>query len=203
MSDNQPTDLPVKVTLSELLNASEGVSEALAEGAGGAEGGMSPERLEQLRRSVDLKVDAEGRWWHEGEPFTHPRLISYFNRQLGWRGGEATLNIGGRWCYVACDVTPFLILKLELDEDLGLFACLNTEERLPLKGLELQGEVLFAQLKEDRLARLSRHAQAQCATWLREATLTEPEASSGFALERAGRVWPIRQGSEPSRSATS
>ena len=199
MSHHQPSDPPVKVTLSELLNASEGLSEALDERRTPPQGSMSPERLELLRRSVDLKVDAEGRWWHEGERFTHPRLIAYFNRQLGWHQGEATLSIGERWCYVGCEVTPFLILKLELDEDAGLSACLNTEERLPLRSLELQGEVLFAQLKEDRLARLSRHAQAQCSTWLREATLTEAEASSGFVLEREGRVWPIRRPAERQR----
>ena len=25
-------------------------------------------RLEALRRSIDLRIDAQGRWWHQGPP---------------------------------------------------------------------------------------------------------------------------------------
>lgn len=199
MSDNQPLTSPSKITLQELLDASEGLSASLTdkEGSTGSRPQLSPEALDQLRRSVDLKIDAKGRWWHEGERFTHPRLISYFNRQLGWRAGEATLSIGERWCYIRCEVTPFLILKIERGERGALWAQLNNEERLALHHLELRGEVLFAQLTPERLARLSRHAQAQCEAWLRSASPSEPEASSGFCLEHEGVVWPIREMTEP------
>jgi len=179
-----PHKPPPKVSLDELLNASDGLSEALG---GSGSRSLSPAELDLLRRSVDLRIDAEGRWWHEGEPFSHPRLIAYFNRQLGWREGEATLTIGERWCYVRCDLTPFLILKIELEEGAEpLWAQLNNGERLPLKGLSLKGDVLFAQLSDTRPARLSRHAQAQCGAWL-----TEREGGSGYELLFRGRSWPI------------
>ena len=182
MSYDPPSDPPAaSVTLDELLSSSQSFS-----------GDLSPEALERLRRSVDLRIDAEGGWWHEGERFTHPRLIAYFNRQLGWRDGEATLTVGARWCYVRCDVTPFLALKLERGSPSGPLVLLNTGERLPLAELQLRGDVLFAQLSPARLARWSRHAQAQCGAWLREARADESEASSGFVLELDGRSWPIQ-----------
>ena len=97
---------------------------------------ISPEQLEAFRRSVPLKIDERGRWWHSHEPFTHQRLTQLFNRGLDWYmppkdqlydlenqrrtmpnlvhppEGEAILRVGDRWCYVACDVTPFLIMKM-------------------------------------------------------------------------------------------
>jgi hypothetical protein len=180
------------VSLDDLLNASPGLSEALEEpqrssSSSSSSSSMSAEELERLRRSVPLFIDAKGRWWHEGSPFEHERLIAYFNRNLGWRAGEATLHVGMRWCYVRCDVTPFLALKLEAQPDQQeLWAHLNTGERLPLRGLELRGEVMFAQLTPERLTRLSAHAQGQCAVWLEES-----KAPSGFSLRLGERIWPI------------
>jgi hypothetical protein len=30
----------------------------------------------------EIRLDARGRWWHQGEPFVHARLISLFHRSL-------------------------------------------------------------------------------------------------------------------------
>jgi hypothetical protein len=35
-----------------------------------------------FRRSIDLRLDAEGRWFHEGDPFVHAGLIAVFNRGI-------------------------------------------------------------------------------------------------------------------------
>lgn len=181
MSHDSSSSSSPRITLQDLLYASEGNSELLDPSID----------LDQLRRSIDIRIDAEGRWWHEGILFTHPRLITYFNRQIGWLQGEATLTIGHRWCYIGCEITPFLILKLELDRQQP-WAVLNTEERYPLQNLTLIDDLLFAQLNVDRFARMSRHAQSQCAHWLREAHAHEADADSGFVLEIEGKIWPIR-----------
>ncbi len=138
----------------------------------------TPEALELLRRSARLRVDAQGRWWHEGEPFTNERLAALFSRGLGWRpregggllDGEATLTVGVQWCYVECDRTPFLVTRLTAEgEPRGLWASLNTEARAEVRAAWLEGEVRFVALHGAApAARLSRHAQARCAEWLEE-----------------------------------
>jgi hypothetical protein len=169
---------------------------------------ISPEQLEAFRRSVPLKIDERGRWWHNHEPFTHQRLIQLFNRGLDWYvplkdqrcesenqhsplpslvqppPGEAILRVGDRWCYVACDLTPFLIMRLSAQPDGILMAMLNTEESYPLGALTLRGEILFSRLSPTRFARFSAHAQGQCAPWL-------IEKEDSYILQYKGNDWPI------------
>jgi len=169
---------------------------------------ISPEQLEAFRRSVPLKIDERGQWWHNHEPFTHKRLIKLFNRGLDWYApsedelyglenqrqtppdlvrvppGEAILRVGDRWCYVTCEVTPFLIMKLSAQPDGMLMATLNTEERYPLGALSLRGEVIFSTLSPKRFARFSAHAQGQCAPWL-------TETGGSYTIRHRGYDWPI------------
>jgi len=164
----------------------------------------SVEPLELLRRSARLRVDAQGRWWHEGEPVAHERVAALFSRGLGWRpragggllDGEATLTVGAQWCYVECDRTPFLVTRLTLDHDheraeeggageARLWATLNTGAREEVGGAWLEGEVLFVELAGGAPARLSRGAQGQCAAWLEEG------AGGALALRVGARLLPV------------
>ena len=159
-------------------------------------------RLEALRRSIDLRIDAQGRWWHQGDEFNHERLISLFNRGLDWhpQSQEAILRVDQRWCYVQCDQTPFLILKVYPHQN-SLWVKLNNEESFELTDLSLRGEVLFAQLTPNRLARMSRLAQAQCVDWLDhdERSQKAPvvsddvthEQSTTYCLKWGDKIWPI------------
>jgi hypothetical protein len=156
---------------------------------------LTPEDLARLRRSSGLSIDAQGRWWHEGEPFLNERLIALFDRGLGWSAeegdplrGEATLTVGSQWCYVGCDRTPFLVRRLVERgeaEGGGLWAALNTGARAEVRAVWLEGEVLFVSLAGAApVARLSRHAQSQCAEWL--------VADGGdLALRVGGVVFPV------------
>jgi hypothetical protein len=132
---------------------------------------LTPNQLEKLRRSVPLKIDALGKWWHAGDKFIHQRLIKLFNSGLDMMNGESIVKVGERWCYIDCDRTPFLVLKIQIDHDESsntsqLYACLNNEERLPLCSLSIYNKILFTQLTPTRYARFSQHAQAQCMEWL-------------------------------------
>lgn len=172
------------------------------------------ERLETLRRSAELKIDARGRWWQRDQPFEHQRIISALSLGLDWRlpdhlpteeqpisdrgllscfqnwRGEATTRIGEQWCYVACDMTPFLINKIEADpEGSTLIVTLNNQERWPLRRLGLSQEVLYARLAPSRLARFSAEAQSRCAQWLTE---VEDRGERRFALSWRGQRWLIK-----------
>ncbi len=115
--------------------------------------------LELMRRSLDLRIDGEGRWHHDGERFRHPRLVAFFDRGIDLHpdSNEPILRVGDSWCYVVADDTPFLVRHLELTGD-ELVARLNTGERLslPHDALESREGHIYARLDPRRMARLDR-----------------------------------------------
>ncbi|MEZ4474514.1 MAG: hypothetical protein R3F60_27735 [bacterium] len=147
-------------------------------------------RLEQLRRSVDLRLDREVHWFHEGEPFEHPRLIALFDRGIDAHPetGEPIVHIGDRWCYVRADDTPFIVRRLELAED-GFFAHLNNGERwaVPAAGFEARGDHVYVQLDaaRHRWARLDRATQSRLWGDL------DADADPPVVRNAAG-IWPVR-----------
>jgi hypothetical protein len=154
---------------------------------------MEPIDLDRLRRSIDLRLDAEGRWWHDGQPFENERLIALFDRGIDVHpdSGEPILRVGTQWCYFRADDVPFVVRRLV--DDGGLVAELNTGERVavPEDALEVGvNEVVYARLGPRRRARLSRQAQSALAAWLRE-------DEDGLAVVVDGRRWPVRAPASP------
>jgi len=45
-----------------------------------------PEYIKQLMESGEkidqIRIDSEGNWFHEGEPFINQRIIDFFNRSI-------------------------------------------------------------------------------------------------------------------------
>ncbi len=119
-------------------------------------------KLEVFRRSVDLRVDAEGHWYHDGVRFEHERLITLFSRGLDLHAqtGEPILRVGDKWCYIQADDTPFVVRALKLQGD-ALVARLNTGEQVSLAvdALSARDDHLYARLDERRHARLDRATQ--------------------------------------------
>ncbi|MCB9548266.1 MAG: hypothetical protein H6706_20805 [Myxococcales bacterium] len=145
-------------------------------------------RLEQLRRSVDLRLDREGRWFHEGEPFEHARLIALFDRGIDAHPetGEPIVHIGDRWCYFQAEDTPFLVRRLEVADD-GFFAHLNNGERLavPATGFEAHGDHVYVDLAPDRHRRARLDRATQSRLW------ADLDADGACIVNAAGR-WPVR-----------
>lgn len=142
------------------------------------------ERLDALRRSVDLRLDFEGRWYHEGEPFEHARLIELFNRGIDAHPetGEPIVHIGERWCYFTAADTPFIVRRLEANDG-GLVAHLNNFERwpVPAEGFVAQGDHVYVQLTPQRRARLGRDAQNRLWGWL----------NADDEIQIGDRRWPL------------
>lgn len=166
--------------------------------------------LDELRRSSGISIDARGQWWHHGTRFTHQRTISQLNASLEWLSteehelspieftslelwqGEATITLGPQWCYIDCDVTPFLVLKLIPDPAMHqLQALLNNGETWPLGSLVNREDILFTWLAPHRLARFSSQAQLQCGEWL-----TEGE-NKQLMLRLGDQQWPIHDVHKP------
>ena len=162
------------------------------------------QRLEELRRSSRISIDAQGRWSHEAVRFEHSRIVAALDTGLDWSmtdgstheplkdcfdqwSGEATVRLGEQWCYVTSDVTPFLVTKIHADHQLrSLVAILNNHERWPLRLIALRDDVLFTRLAPHRLARFSVDAQSQCAQWLTQGQ------DDIFALEWGAHRWVIQ-----------
>lgn len=152
---------------------------------------LSPEEwaatLEKMRRSVDLRLDFEGRWHHEGEIFEHARLTALFNKGIDSHpdSGEPIVHIGDRWCYFVADGTPFIVRRLESTDD-AFIAHLNNGEAhpIPAAGFEAVDDFIYVQLAENRRARLDRNAQNQLWGWL-------AEGDEAVVVTPVGR-WPIR-----------
>jgi hypothetical protein len=147
--------------------------------------------LESMRRGVNLRLDRHGVWWQDGERFQHPHIIRAFNRGIDIHGqtSEGIVRIGGKWAYVECDKTPFLVLSIEMVEPEALACIINNEERWVISQGSLfeDDETVYARKQgpsSRRYARFSRHAQGQLAEYLME-------TADGFALNFAGKVWPI------------
>lgn len=144
-------------------------------------------KLEALRRSVDLRLDGEGRWFHDGEPFEHKGLIAAFDRGIDVHpdSGEPILRLGGKWCYIRADDTPFVARRITVDGD-RLTLLLNTGATVavPQDGFEAAGEHVYVRLADGRRVRLSRAAQANLGDWL--------EAGDPLCVVAGGRRYPVR-----------
>ncbi len=127
--------------------------------------------LEMLRRSVPLRLDRQGHWFHSGEPFRHPGIIRVFDQGIDVdpASGEGILRVGDRWCYVDCDQTPLIARTLILDEFGGHFG-LNNGQSVSVDAVDFfahEGE-LAIRMDVIRWAWLSRHCMSVLSNYLVE-----------------------------------
>ena len=150
---------------------------------------LTAEALELMRRSVPLRIDKEGRWFHDGSPFRHVRLADVFSAGLDLHPetGEAIVRVADRFCYIECAGTPFLVTQLNAAVTPAQ-ATLNSGEVRGLKGavfFEFEHH-LAVEWSDGRWARLSRGVYARLADHL--------ESHGGdYVIVLAGQRYPIRQ----------
>jgi len=144
----------------------------------------SAEALEAIRRGIDLRLDAEGCWHHEGEAFSHAGVTALFDRGLDLHPvtHEPIVRIGEQWCYVRCDDLPFVVRRWRLgltDTDPGLRGLLNTGAEIDVEPDALTCDAhgrIAVRFCEGRVARVSRAAQAALAPYL-------VEGAAGYAVQ--------------------
>jgi hypothetical protein len=119
---------------------------------------LSEEQIERLRQSGIL-LDAEGRFWHEGEEVTHHGL-----RAALWRWLDR--NPDGRWVlrlderrfvYLEVADAPFVVRSLRWEGERAILRLSDdSEEPLAPETLRLRNGVAYAGVKGGRFeARLS------------------------------------------------
>ena len=149
-------------------------------------------KLETIRRSLDLFLDGQGGWWHDGSPFEHKKIIDVFDRGIEIHPDtqEPIVRIGDRWCYFTAEVTPYIVRRITVGAN-GVVVRLNTGEEVdvPEDGLYAQNERIFVALADGRQAVFDRRSQLDVSSLISQ---DEEE----LTIELEGRNWKIVEKSE-------
>lgn len=140
------------------------------------------------REDSGIELDAQLRWWHDGEPVEHPKVIETFNRGLRVTDdGRYKLEIGNDWCFVKVAGPAFGVTAVDAcDEGWQLRLSDRTAELLDPATLTVDAEgVLTVRVKGGKAtARFSRDAQFQLGEYAEE-------SEGGAVLKAHGRQWRL------------
>lgn len=124
-------------------------------------------------RESSIRLDRNGRFWHEGAHVEHPALERAMRSWIARHpdDGRPILTNGYDWCYFQPEDAPLFVDALRIGDDgavtLALFD--GSEEPLDPSTLSLGDDgVVYARARALD-ARFSRHAQTQLAPLLVEA----------------------------------
>lgn len=138
------------------------------------------------REDSGLVLDRDGRWFHDGEPVEHPKIVEAFNRGLERApDGRYLLRFGPDWCYVTVEDAPLQVaVALEVDGRVALKLSSGATESLRPETLWERGGVLYCLSQAGLPARFGRSAQVALGSLLEE-------RPGGFVLVLQGREHPI------------
>jgi hypothetical protein len=141
------------------------------------------------REDSGLRLDRNGRWWHDDVLIEHPRIIEAFNRGLTpTEDGKFRLDFGSDWCFVQVEDAAYIVLAVDVTDGERLLLTLSdrTAEPLDPATLQLDGEgALVCRVKQGRAkARFSRDAQLAFGDMLEK-------HEDGLVLKIGGRNIPV------------
>jgi hypothetical protein len=125
-------------------------------------------------RESTIRLDREGRFWHDGEIVEHASLARAFATWIARHpdDGRLILTNGYDWTYFTADDAPYFVDALRIESD-GAILCLFDGSEEPLDpGTLSVGEdgVVYARVKGGTFeARFTRHAQTALAPLLTSA----------------------------------
>ena len=120
-------------------------------------------------RESRIRLDGEGRFWHDGALIDRPALQAALHRWIGRHpdDGRTILDNGYDWCYLAVDDAPCFVVALWATADAVMLRLADgTEEPLdPATLREGPGGALYTRVKAHARggafdAKLTRAAQA-------------------------------------------
>lgn len=144
---------------------------------------LTEEQIEKLRQS-GIRLDAEGRFWHEGAEVTHHGLRAAFWRWLDRNpDGRWVLRLDDkRFVYLDVDDAPFVVRSLRWEgERAWLRLSDDSEEELAYGSVRLRDGRPYCDVRGGRFeARLATSAWGALG-----------ERIEGTTLRAAGQQWPI------------
>ena len=145
----------------------------------------------EIARESRLRLDRDGRWWHEGTLVQHERLAAALHRWLDrLDDGRLVVRLDeARHAYVEVEDAPYLVRTLDPTdgERARLTLSDGSEKALDPATLAVGADdALYCRVKGGRFeARFSRGAHNTLARQVEE------DGGSGFALRLGGRLWPV------------
>ncbi|HEY5921668.1 MAG TPA: hypothetical protein VIV11_08350 [Kofleriaceae bacterium] len=149
---------------------------------------FSPAQIEKMR-AIGLRLDRAGTFWHEGTTVSHPRLRQALLRWLDVRDdGKNIVKLDDkRYAYVDVEDAHLRAKSARWNGD----RCTvlwddDQEEELDYGSLcQAEDHALYANVRGRLKGRIGGPAYHQVAEHI-------VEIDSGFALEAAGKRWPIK-----------
>lgn len=145
-------------------------------------------------RESSIRLDADGRFWHEGELVEHHGLAAGMHAWITRHpdDGRYVLENGWDWTYFTVEDAPFVVRTIR-EADGGFVLALSDGSEVPWDPRRTRvgaGDALYAEVKAGAPrgpfeAKFSRAAQAALARWI------EPTADGGPGIRLAGEVVPI------------
>lgn len=152
---------------------------------------LTPEQIEKMR-AIGLRLDKTGTFWQEGAPVTHARLRQALLRWLDVRAedGKDIIKLDDkRYAYVDVEDAHLRAKSAHWEGDrVKVLWDDDQEEELAYASLrQAEDNALYVQVRGNlrgRIAGPAYHAIVERVV----------EDSGGFALEAAGKRWPISRG---------
>jgi len=137
----------------------------------------------------EIRLDNEGRWFHEGVEITHKLTAELFSQSVKKHpDGGYCLEVGVERARIVVDDTPYMVGRVTVEGGVAT-ARLNdkSEEDLDLASLRVgEDNVLYCRVKNGEFpARLLRPAYYQLMKYLEE-------TDDGYAVRIGEKLWPIK-----------
>ena len=139
---------------------------------------------EGASRESTIRLDADGRFWHDGERVEHPALEAALHRWIARHpdDGRFILTNGWDWTYFTVDDAPYTVRSLQVEPDRVVLRLSDgTDEPLdPTTARVGAHDALYVRVKGGAFdARFSRHAQGQLEPVLEAGPGGEPMLAVG------------------------
>lgn len=147
-------------------------------------------------RESSIRLDENGRFWHEGEPVAHPGMAKAFASWIARHpdDGRFILSNGYDWSYFTVDDVPYFVQALRVDGDRASVVLSDgSEEPLSAESLEIgPRDALYVRVKGGAFqARFTPAAQSAIGPLLVES----PPGEGALGLPRIrvnGREYPVK-----------
>jgi hypothetical protein len=105
-------------------------------------------------RESTIRLDADGRFWHEGEPIDHPKLAAAMHSWIARHPDDCRyiLTNGYDWTYFTVDDSPFFVRRIRIEPNAVVLVLSDgTEEPWDPRTSRIgENGAIYAQVKRDK-----------------------------------------------------
>ncbi|WP_435163956.1 DUF1285 domain-containing protein [Falsirhodobacter sp. 1013] len=104
---------------------------------------------------IDLRIDRNGDWHHEGRPITRPAMVRLFANVLKREGDAYFLVTPAEKVGIVVEDVPFVLTDLR-EEDDRIVLTTNLADEVPLSPLRMKGGVPYMHVRGGMEGRIDR-----------------------------------------------